>query len=513
VATQNFDVPLRFTVCHLPPGQNVRLDLQVGSSSAIINTPLLATGQLVLQGLFQILLMAPLLQYQTPGSARSGLPGLHILSMSPELKNWVASYFALREEHAGLLSSFRVYDPTVFCPYAIVGELMIKLLFDLQPLCKEWFNEWVIDQKSEELLVNSIFLVHRQRWEETQTYSSLKKKQKAQPYQGKNIVFTGMVPSKYRFCENSPRLRNIEFETTLFGAKKFMCIDSYKILTANQPSSLILELDMSACHTRAATLLDHSGTLSQELIKALSTPNFWGDQIAFFDSLGLLDPLQENFNLTYADVKSGLKRGLYTSLNGGNPLSTKNLDKVFEGDFDIDLTDESKLQQAIKDWSPVIDSFQLVKDLKTLHETCAIKYKEEEFSCVYTLAKVEPYSLEKGAHAGISRVLQAIEVLQLVHLSVATLLCGGVILTSDHDGLTALFPHTSLAELRNPLQQKHTEHYNPLPPNHNVEAGNERQREILSSINQTFGILSETPNPIPIEIKRCWYQGAILDSI
>lgn len=138
---------------------------------------------------------------------------------------------------------------------------------------------------------------------------------KSKKYFQTNRLFGRLVPASYNRTA-APRISTKG--STFHGMKKNMLLKVIQDLSQDR-EAVFVDIDMGAAHTRIARYL-RSDPESQ-LDSSLKDPMFWGTQIQ------KAKPSFEE-NGVYIDekaIKRILKVGLYTSMNGGNPVSEERL--------------------------------------------------------------------------------------------------------------------------------------------------------------------------------------------
>lgn len=92
-----------------------------------------------------------------------------------------------------------------------------------------------------------------------------------------NRQFTKLVPEKYSRTPLAPRLtaRGNSFHSM----NKALLIEILKKVTSLIPNALVIEIDMSACHSRVAASLLPEGSMIEEV---LSSSIFWKTQVDQF---------------------------------------------------------------------------------------------------------------------------------------------------------------------------------------------------------------------------------------
>lgn len=127
---------------------------------------------------------------------------------------------------------------------------------------------------------------------------------------------------------------------------------------------LVLELDMSACHSRVASSLMPPNS---ELKKALTDSNFWEVQVNQFLSLYSTEGIEMTFKILF----NILKVFLYTSLNGGNPASEERLIDNLTGNA-MELLPKNSLttSKIFSITKRVANLSRLVTEVKDLNKQC-----------------------------------------------------------------------------------------------------------------------------------------------
>lgn len=211
---------------------------------------------------------------------------------------------------------------------------------------------------------------------------------------------------------------------------KAFLVEIVKEITKSNKNFLVIEFDMSACHSRVAASLLQKGNL---LETALTAEDFWKNQVDTFHP----QYISKGIDINKKTLKRMLKVSLYTALNGGNPASHDRLvDNLSSNAIeflpakDIDLSDIYILTKK------VMNDFPLLKEVKGLNKLCYCKGIYNSFT--YTTDRTTPYKNQK-VHKGIYRVLQGFEVVLLSVLTKEIVELNGLPLSLDHDGLMALF--------------------------------------------------------------------------
>lgn len=200
---------------------------------------------------------------------------------------------------------------------------------------------------------------------------------------------------------------------------------------SNRTDLCFFDVDFSSCHASiASSLLPENSELSGML---KHEDRFWSsstEELIGFLSSGLQTELSQ------PQIKKLLKVSLYSALNGGDisgdTLSTKMACDIkgLKGSDQAIL--KSNLQLLPRYWS-------VLGELSSLSSKTALKSAVGSPGSrayhVFTPVKTKPYYFDKP-HLGISRVLQAFEVILLMNLSETVLDLGMHIGCLDHDGLT-----------------------------------------------------------------------------
>lgn len=175
---------------------------------------------------------------------------------------------------------------------------------------------------------------------------------------------------------------------------------------------MFVDLDMSAAHTRIARFM--LADSQSDLERALKDIQFWDSQMDHLESF-----LKERqVDLPRKNFKKILKVALYTSLNGGNPLSVDRLvsnlsinAEEYINKNGISTFDDLISSSLYKAMTEVIQSFRIVEEVKQINTTCYVKQQifNEKHLVTYTIDRQIPYEVD-SAYKGISRVLQGFEI-------------------------------------------------------------------------------------------------------
>lgn len=389
-----------------------------------------------------------------------------------------------------------VYTPQAPNSFSYQGEDMVSNLLKIAPLFKRRFDQLFPIELQKE--------IHKEKFEELKLLynkeiaeqSVLRAVTKYMDEDGKvnkkyfetKRTFETLVPASYKRTE-APRISTKG--NTFHAMKKSLLIEIVKELSIRS-SAVFIDVDMSAAHTRIGRFL-----LSDEdsdLNKALSDAEFWPSVVSKYKDRFAQVLVNEK------QVKKILKVGLYTSMNGGNPVGDKRLIANITSNL-IDTLDELNIRtpealmssSLFKITREVLDDFALIKDVQAISSKCFYKEWDVEESKAnyfsYTIDKVGPYEFDKG-HKGISRVLQGFEVVLLTVLVYKALKLSFTPVSLDHDGCLLM------------LTKGQFELYNndPFTLSKAVESG---KFESFCTY-----LLKET---IPIEPKRLFIGGKIFE--
>lgn len=232
----------------------------------------------------------------------------------------------------------------------------------------------------------------------------------------------------YRRTPKAPRLTTPG--NTFHGMKKELIIEILKHLTRIIPNALVLEIDMSACHSRITASLLKPGSMIEQ---ALESTDFWKNKVDLFL------PLYKAKGIDLPDdrLKKMLKVMLYTSLNGGNPASHDRLTmNLLTHARDFKPKNHFTSSDLYLVTKQIAEEFVLVIEVKGKNKHCFINGHNDSYT--YTLDRLEPYK-NGAAYKGISKVLQSFEVILLTCLTPQVVKINGLPLSLDHDGFLAMF--------------------------------------------------------------------------
>lgn len=325
-----------------------------------------------------------------------------------------------------------LYDPSKLCSFSGQGERMVS---DLLEVSKD-FNK----------LLNNFFPLDQQVSMAQESFQRLKAEymvteeaearriEMAQGSRRRGYFFDdrkflgGLIPKEY-YRTNAPRLTTKG--STLHGMRKDVKSDLLKQIT-NMFDCQIVDFDFAGAHAVIATRL--LGPSERLLRECVSSSSFWDDQTKIF----MLRNGFSDLKISQKECRAILKIMLYTSLNGGNPLSPA---RVFDnlGNFKFDLV--TQVHQGLDfrqsadyaNFCKVFAENPLIDEVKSLNEKCVSEWGDR----VYTVDRKSPYKIE-SKHKGISRVLQSFEVVMLSVLVRACLSLGLLPLSLDHDGVLCL---------------------------------------------------------------------------
>jgi hypothetical protein len=262
------------------------------------------------------------------------------------------------EEHSSVCklgSAPLAYNPKRSNTFSIQGQQMVESLTKVGPLAFKDFSQLVdLDE---------------QRKLATETFESLKGTKFDKPEKKGNLgyfrtkrTFNSLVPMEYHRTPLAPRLTTKG--NTFHGMNKALLIEIVRRLTESNKQMLVLELDMSACHSRVASSLMPPNS---ELKKALTDSNFWEVQVNQFLSLYST----EGIEMTFKMLKRILKVFLYTSLNGGNPASEERLIDNLTGNAMELLPNKNLTSSKIFNITKrVANLSRLVTEVKDLNKQC-----------------------------------------------------------------------------------------------------------------------------------------------
>ena len=208
------------------------------------------------------------------------------------------------------------YNPTRFCEFSIPGEKMVEETLKVPsraPNFAFYFDKiYPIDQQSTVAQDCFKFLGEQKRALDLELKSI---KPKGKPYYETVRKYGRLIPTYYKRTE-APRLSVPG--TTFHGMKKDLLLEilkSFSLISA----FVFIDVDMSAAHSRIARYLLSNPNSVMGL--SLNDANFWETQV---NSLKFIYE-EKKLSVPPKIIKKILKVGLYTSLNGGNPVSDARL--------------------------------------------------------------------------------------------------------------------------------------------------------------------------------------------
>jgi hypothetical protein len=364
------------------------------------------------------------------------------------------------------------YSPRRTNDFAIDGERMVRHLRNIGPVVYFVFLP-LFPLNAQIELATSVF----ESLKGTKYDKAGKKGQKG--YFRTYRSFNSLVPERYERTPNAPRLT--AEGNSFHGMNKVLLIKIVKEMTKTLKDYMVLELDMSACHSRvAASLLPEGNLLNQ----ALSATNFWTEQTNKY----IQQYHSHNIDIDNKTLKKIFKVALYTALNGGNPAGQERLMDNLMGNA-IDLLPKNKISQSsfYSITRQILEEFPLLKEVRDLNKLCYEQIGEHPYT--YTVDRYEPYR-NSASYKGISRVLQGFEVVLLSRLTHQVLDAGGLPLSLDHDGLLAMF-HIS----RSGLTDEEAIIY----------FAKQVEKQLTGMLEKWSVYLLN--NPVPVETKRVWFNG------
>lgn len=332
-----------------------------------------------------------------------------------------------------LINSSFIYRPNGLTSFSFTGEKMVDETLRVSPNFPYYFNRlfplelqsYVAKQQFN--ILSEKFKEERRALEDRGLVDVAKEGKK---YFETNRNFQQLVPPYYRRTL-APRISATG--NTFHGMKKNLLINILLELSKIKPVSFI-DCDMSAAHSRVAKFLLENPDSIMGL--SLKDENFWQSQI---QSLRYIYH-DRGFRVPDNIIKKVLKVGLYTSMNGGNPIGEDrlfdNLTNNAEGYFSsIGLKKENLVGSEFYQCSKILlQSFSLIEEVKRLNESCAFKDEVTGEIKVYTVDRTDPYVID-SKHKGISRVLQGFEVVLLSVLLYDVVRLKLLPISLDHDGI------------------------------------------------------------------------------
>lgn len=206
-------------------------------------------------------------------------------------------------------------------------------------------------------------------------------------------TFNSLVPMEYKRTPLAPRLT--VKGNSFHGMNKALLIKIVQKLTEMNKQMFVLELDMSACHSRVASSLLPP---NNELNKLLTKSHFWETQVNEFLPLYKNEGIEMNFKM----LKRILKVFLYTSLNGGNPASQERLiDNLTGNAMEILPKNHLTKSKVFTITKAIAEDFKLVLEVKDLNKQCYTTGLERGYT--FTVDRFDPY-VNNQLYKGISRV-------------------------------------------------------------------------------------------------------------
>lgn len=356
-----------------------------------------------------------------------------------------------------------MYDPQIYCDFAPQGKSMVKALLGITPVFAEIVHDIfprAEQQKMSKVTFQRVKLDNQRKL--AKRLIELNKKSlpsKGTLYFDTSRKFGPLVPDYFQRSE-APRVSTEG--TTLHSMKKDLLIENLKEWTKQDTRIRVMEVDMSAAHTRvgASLIKGEDNPLRDALIK----PTFWWDLVDETEPRVLE---QTGVVWERKETRGILKQGTYTGFNGGNPTSKDNVhDNVAKNgkrllDLDPDIeTNEDVLNSKIFESAKIALSDQeLFKVIASLGKQCTVPVPymatPENAHQTFTLDKVRPYTYD-SPHKGISRVFQSFEVIMLAVLTRSCLKNGLLPISLDHDGALIMSTNkgTTIEEIQNILSEE-----------------------------------------------------------
>lgn len=271
-----------------------------------------------------------------------------------------------------------VYSPVRPSGFSAQGEEMVNELLKVAPNFAYLFDHNFSPEKQRQLAEES-FEKQKQLFLKSERAVSVAEVLDQKPtkkYFQTNRKFNRLVPILYHRTA-APRLSTKG--GTFHGMKKMLLLDILMVLSIMRNNFAFLDFDMGAAHTRIACFL--LANENSQLDASLKDPEFWQTQIqnaepCFQKRDVLLKP---------ASIKKILKEGIYTSLNGGNPISKEcllsNLSLNAEGYLkknklvSVEHISESALYRAAEE---AFTTFPLLEEVKRINTTCTASFQTYE---------------------------------------------------------------------------------------------------------------------------------------
>lgn len=325
-----------------------------------------------------------------------------------------------------------LYEPTRFCEFSISGEEMVGETLKVSPNFMFYFEKYY-PVPVQSLIAKETFERQKENLEKTKGFKGGSGKK----YFETKRSFGRLIPAFYQRT-NSPRLSAPG--NTFHGMKKDLLVEILRDFSLRE-SFTFIDVDMSAAHSRIAKYL--LGDPESVMGLSLNDANFWETQVNALKEIYLRGGLEVPPKI----IKKILKVGLYTSLNGGNPISEARLNDnltLNAGDylFSIGVAKENLNDSSF--WNltkEMLLSFQLINEVKNLNLKCSFKDYDDQYK-VYTLDRTSPYVID-SPHKGISRVLQGFEVVLLSILLYDVISLKLLPVSLDHDGILLMAPNST----------------------------------------------------------------------
>lgn len=374
--------------------------------------------------------------------------------------------------------------------FANQGQDMVDALLGVTPAFHTQFNQ-IFEPGLQIKIASERFKILSEEWKKqrddlkeiSHAVDEIEPK-RSKKYFEQRRLFSTLVPSFYKRTD-APRISTAG--STFHGMKKNLLISILKELSLNRQVAF-LDVDMSAAHTRIARYL--LANSESDLDKSLQDEFFWPQQVALYK------PILKGIDLDDKTIKKLLKVGLYTSLNGGTPSSEArliaNLGLNAENyllTHNLTTTEALTKSELFTQTRELMNSFQLIREVKALSSQCATKNFDTNNYEVYTVDRLQPYIVD-SAHKGISRVLQGFEVVLLSVLVFQIIQRGFKVISLDHDGVLIMISRKQFKALE------------------------ESPSKIADSLSEDlFANFSSylLDQAVPIETKRLIYQGEALE--
>lgn len=325
-----------------------------------------------------------------------------------------------------------LYEPTRFCEFSISGEEMVNETLKVSPNFMFYFEQ-IYSVNVQTLVAKEAFKRLKEKLERTEGFKGGTGKK----YFETKRSFGRLIPAFYQRTQ-SPRLSAPG--NTFHGMKKDLLIEIL-IEFSIRDNFTFIDVDMSAAHSRIAKYL--LGDPESVMGLSLNDINFWETQVNTLKEIYIRGGLEVPPKI----IKKILKVGLYTSLNGGNPVSDARLNDnitLNAGEFLFSIGVAKDNLQNSSFWSltkEMLLSFQLIREVKNLNLKCAFKDFDDKYK-VYTLDRTSPYEID-SPHKGISRVLQGFEVVLLSILLYDVISLKLLPISLDHDGILLMAPNST----------------------------------------------------------------------